>query len=142
MKYIYDIIALFEKFDDPDNWECPEGFDRENEIRRFLSFHKELERLTGESFVFETEDSIQDATFHSQIDIGEYNWLRFSNFGSMISIFREDEIDASLMNIIKKIASEKEYKYVPGTYTNVNYSGSKDGRSRIEDWWMRYFNWM
>lgn len=142
MKDRNHIITQFQKFDDPDNWECPEKFDRENEMRRFLDFHKELERVTGKSFVFETEDSIQDATFHSQIDIGEYNWLRFSNFGSMISIFQDDEIDIDLMKIIKQIALEKDYNYVPGVCTNEKYSGDKTDRSRIEDWWIRYFDWI
>jgi hypothetical protein len=132
---------LFKKFDDPELWEYPRGFDHNNAVKRFKRFVVALNFATGKTYEFETESHIQDASFHSQINLGN-GWLRFSNFGDMVAVTPDCEITPELRGIVQQLLLQHEYVFVETEFAEAPYTGQNPGVTGIEDWWIRYFDWV
>jgi len=132
---------LFKKLDDPKYWEYPRGFDHSDAVRRFKKFVEALNKATGKTHEFETEFKIQDASFHSQINLGT-GWLRFSNFGDMVAISPDCEITPEKIEIIQHLLLLHEYVFVVTEFAEAPYTGQNPGVTGIEDWWTRYFDWV
>ncbi len=134
-------LALFSEHDHPARWEYPETFHHQQAIARFRRFAEELDEVTQVCHRLETESQIQDASFHSQIDLGS-GWLRFSNFGSMVSITPDHEVDDRTVGIIRGICAKMGYTFVPTAFAELPYTGENPGVTGIRDWWIRYFDWV
>jgi hypothetical protein len=94
-------MQILEANDDPKNLEFPPDFDYEAAERRFLEMAQEFERVVGVPSKIMSGSSIQDASFHGEIDLAVEHlpfrpeWaeqatlivaLRVSNFGRMASV--------------------------------------------------------
>jgi hypothetical protein len=134
-------LALFHKYDDPIQWEYPIGFDYNTAVSRFRHFAAQLDTLTAVPHKIETGSLIQDASFHSQIDLGA-GWLRFSNFGNMVSITPDHQINDITISLVAKLCQENEYLFVPTEVAETPYTGKNPGVTGISSWWIRYFDWV
>lgn len=136
-----ETLILFKSLDDPKNWECPNEFEFRKAIERFKKFVEDFDSATGIAHDFETESYIQDASFHSQINLGN-GWLRFSNFGDMVAVTPEAEIPLEQMTKIEELLVSHGYVFVNTEYAEVPYTGQNRGVDGIPDWWTRYFDWV
>jgi len=136
-----EVMLLFQEYDDPIRWNYPIGFDYQHAITRFHDFREALDKATGIRHLFETGGMIQDASFHSEINLG-VGWLRFSNFGNMVSISPDHEVDEQTLAIIEDICDQKGYFFIPTQFTERPYTGKNSGVTGIPDWWIRYFDWV
>ena len=136
-----EALALFRKHDDPVRWECPRDFERHRAIARFRGFAAALDAAAGSAHDIETGSQIQDASFHSQIALGS-GWLRFSNFGDMVSITPDYELDDATLALVSSLCHEKGYCFVPTAFGELPYDGTNPGVTGIRDWWIRYFDWV
>jgi hypothetical protein len=69
-------------------------------------------------------------------------WLRFSNFGDMVALTPDHEVDAATLNIILRLCVEKGYVFIPTEVAERPYDGQNPGVTGIEDWWVRFFDWV
>jgi hypothetical protein len=136
-----EAMLLFQKHDDPTRWEYPVGFDYERATQKFREFAAAFDAETGTPHATETGSHIQDASFHSQINLGT-GWIRFSNFGDMVSITPDREIDYATVAIIQRLCDEEGYVFIPTEFTESPYTGANPGVTGIRDWWIRYFDWV
>ena len=134
-------LDLFRKNDDPVHSVYPPGFDHGAARSRFQRFAAALDSATGVSHATETGSYIQDASFHSQIDLGS-GWLRFSNFGDLVAITPDHEVDAETLDCVRRLCRERRYVFVPTELTELPYTGENPGVTGIRDWWIRYFDWI
>jgi len=136
-----EALELFHKYDDPIQWDYPIGFDHNSAVSRFRHFASEFDALTGVSHKIDTESSIQDASFHSQMDLGS-DLLRFSNFGNMVSITPNHQVNEGTIALVLKLCQENEYFFVPTEFAEMPYTGENPGVAGISSWWIRYFDWV
>jgi hypothetical protein len=136
-----DVARLLLKHDDRTQWEHPAAFDHKRATAKFSTLAQELERRIGRPIVIETGTSIQDASFHSQIQL-DGGWLRFSNFGEMIALTPDNEVPADVVGMVKALASEHGYVFVPTAALERPYPATVDGASSITTWWIRFFDWL
>lgn len=102
-----EALQIFHQYDDPIRWEYPEGFDYPSAVSRARDFVAVLDKITGNPHEFETESYIQDASFHSRINLG-FGWLRFSNFGNMVSIAEIDPIEKEIVVLVQKLCERED----------------------------------
>jgi hypothetical protein len=136
-----DDIAFLQQHDDPVRWEYPEGFDYSAAVSRFREFVAKINRVLGTRFKTETESHIQDASFHSQVDLGGV-WLRFSNFGDMVAVTDDSFADPDTLRIVRAHLSDHCYRFMPNSVLDQPYTGSNLGVTGIDTWWIRYFDWV
>jgi hypothetical protein len=134
-----EALEIFHQNDDPQNWEFPVDFD-DQAFDRFEEFYKAFERRTGLQLPHTSD--FQDTSFHSIINLDGNHWLRFSNFGNLISINADESVNKELLKTIKTLAKEHGYIYIPSRYTDLPYDGKNPGVSGIKTWWARYFDWV
>ena len=134
-------LSLFRENDDPIRWEYPDGFDYPKAVSRFKAFVDDLKTSTGLSCKIETESAIQDASFHSQVDLGAGS-LRFSNFGEMVAITPDHKVAGSILVAVQQLCPKHGYVLIPTEFTELPYTGVNPGVTGIRDWWIRYFDWI
>jgi hypothetical protein len=136
-----EIEALLASNDDSLGWECPRNFDRSQAVQQFRKFLSALEDETGLRFEFETESSIQDASFHSEIRM-QTGWLRFSNFGRMIAFTPDYEAPSDVVATIHRLAPGHGYSIIPTDALETDYTSKRDGSEKIDSWWIRFFDYL
>ena len=136
-----EVLALFREHDDPACWEYPRDFNYDDAIARFREFAAAFDAATGITHRVETESHIQDASFHSQIDLGG-GWLRFSNFGNMVSFDPSLEVDEGTLDKLRTLCREKGYVFIPPDFIEYPYTGANPGVTGIRDWGIRYFDYV
>lgn len=136
-----DALALFREYDDAENVEYPAAFDYKAAVARFRSFAAALDAATVVSHSLETESHIQDASFHSQIDLGA-GWLRFSNFGEMVSLTADHEVSEATLAVVLHLCVDQGYIFIPTEFAELPYTGGTVGVDGIRDWGIRYFDWL
>jgi hypothetical protein len=94
-----EALNLFNTHNDAIYWEYTKYFDLDEANKRFRHFAHAFDIATRKTHPIETGTSIQDASFHSQIDLGG-TYLRFSNFGNMVTVDDEGAIDSQSLSII------------------------------------------
>lgn len=134
-----EALALFEELDDPKYCEEPPGFDLEAAEARFAAFVSALDAATGCHHPVETGAHIQDASFHSQVDLGG-DWLRFSAFGEMVTVRDTELVDPTTLDTVRRLCVERGYVFIPPEFTKLPYTGNNRGVTGIRDWWIRYFD--
>lgn len=138
-------LLCLRSFDDPVHWDQPPDFDRAVAAQRSEVFCADLKSRSRISLGFESGDSVQDASFHSQIHMsihGEVVSLRFSNFGDMAALMGEAAVPAALLDKIKNLLGIHGYTYIPEFVLEEPYTGVNLRVSGIQDWWVRYFDWV
>ena len=136
-----EALELFHKYNDPRRWEYPEKYDYLGAISQFSRFVKALDVATGHPHKVETGSHIQDASFHSEVYINT-GWLRFSNFGNMVSITPDHEVDSATVTTILRLCQEMGYTFIPTEFTELPYTGTNPGVTGIRNWWIRYFDYV
>ena len=136
-----ETLRLFALHDDPVNWEYPPSYDHKREISRFGEFLKELEQRLGATLAYESESRIQDASFHSQILL-DGGTLRFSNFGDMVALSIDHEVDRQTVQVIERLCKEMNYFLIDTKLAELPYTGVNPGVTGIGSWWIRYFDWV
>ena len=136
-----DVLALFCEHDDPVRWEYPKGFDYTDAVLRFREFAAAFDAATGVKHPIETGSHIQDASFHSQIDLGG-GWLRFSNFGDMVSFDPSSQLGVGTFDKLRTLCRDNGYILIPPDFTELPYTGLNPGVTGIRDWGIRYFDWV
>lgn len=128
--------AILHKYDDtPDLTQANDN----DQSDKFYTFLEKLKDHTQKDYEYESGDLIQDANFHSLIFVGEKrHQLIFSNYGNLMSISNEEDVDPNTLNRIKTLAKVLGYTYIPDKLTGQPYDG-KD--SQTDSWWQRYFSW-
>ena len=132
---------LLRSLDDPVNWESPPGMDYEDQIARFFQFVSQLEKRLGNKLKVETGSNIQDASFHSEVLLGN-TCLRFSNFGNMIAVSDDKAIPPVTLETVVELAQQNGYIFIPTELLEEEYDGDNPGVTGIRDWWIRYFDWV
>lgn len=148
-----DYDALLRRHDDPSAWEAPAGFDREAAEARFRALLPALEKALGAPIEFEDGPYIQDASFHAQLFLPrgalrrelsdvERGVVRFSNFGSMVTVSRDDAVEPAVLARLRDVVTAAGYSYVPESALDRPYTGRNPGVTGIATWWIRYFDWI
>jgi len=141
-----DVLSLLKEHDDPVYWEHPPGFDYRIEQERLLSFVDEFAKALKITPKVETGICIQDASFHSQIifavGFARFHSLRFSNFGSFITISDDEDVPDEMLVSIKQLAENYGYTYIPCQLLDANYTGNNPGVTGIDTWWIRFFDYV
>ncbi|MEM6329005.1 MAG: hypothetical protein AAF790_02025 [Planctomycetota bacterium] len=140
-KSSHEFSQLFAEHDDPVRWEYPSGMDYRREIERFQAFFAQLQEHLAVALEYETEAHVQDASFHSQIRIGE-TWLRFSNFGGMVAFDDDDAINTQTRHSAMRLLQQNGYRFVPSVELQHRYTGRNPGITGIPDWYTRFFSWI
>lgn len=139
-------MALLNEYDDPVLWEYPAGFDYRFEQDRFQNFAREFSIALNLTPKIETGICIQDASFHSQlifpVGLARFHLLRFSNFGSFLTINDDEDLPDEIFATILRLAKEFKYTYIPYRYLDANYNGANPGVTGIDSWWVRYFDYV
>ena len=137
---------LLKLHDDPANTSASVRFDSTCAFKRFRLFLYELNAAAGDDFRFECGGQTEDATFHSQVFISDSEddicFIRFSNFGDLVSIYSDHEVDRQLNKLILSLLAKHNYTYLPFAETALEYTGLNAGRAGIDTWWSRYFGWI
>ena len=136
-----EALALFHRFDHPTHGEYPPGFDYPASVQRARKFVSELDSARGTHHLFETEAHIQDASFHSQADLGRA-MLRFSNFGEMLATTSDEAVPDDVLQLVHHLAERFGYRFVPSRYTDIAYSGRNPGVDGIRTWGHRFFEYL
>jgi len=141
-----NILELLKIHDDPEHWEYPLGFDYNAEQKRFLQFAGAFSAALNLNPKIETGSCIQDASFHSQlifsVGLAKFHSLRFSNFGSFITINDGEDLPEEMLATTLQLADEFGYTYIPYRYLDADYTGSNPGVTGIDSWWIRYFDYV
>jgi hypothetical protein len=133
--------SLFRTLDDPERWEEPRAFDRIHATKRFRAFATDLESRLSAPCAVETDSAIQDASFHSQIQLPG-GWLRFSSFGDMIAFTLDHNVPEGVVNVVRELATVHKYTLIPTAVLEESYAGSNRGVTGISTWWDRFFDWV
>ena len=132
--------------DDPEHWEYPLGFDYIAEQNRFLEFAEAFSDSLNLNPKIETGTCIQDASFHSQlifpVGLDRFHALRFSNFGSFVTINDDEGVPDEMLAKINRLAEEFRYTYIPYRFLDADYTGANPGVTGIDSWWVRYFDYV
>ena len=135
---------LLKEHDDPVNWEWPDGFDYKAATAKFAAFVELLEVEFDAKLTLESGVKIQDASFHSQVFVSPAGSdrfvIRFSNFGEMVAINDDANVDSAVFQKLLKMFLDHGYNYIPSDVLNESYSGSNPGVDGIETWWIRFFD--
>lgn len=141
-----DYVELLQRFDDPQRWEYPKGFDYDAATGRFAIFADALSSALGQPLRTESERYIQDASFHSQIylplDKERFALIRFSNFGDMVTVSEDEPIPNEVKEMVIDLLGHHNYVYVPASVLEHPYTGVNPGVTGIRNWWIRYFDWV
>ncbi|HBE71074.1 MAG TPA: hypothetical protein DDW52_23250 [Planctomycetaceae bacterium] len=141
-----NIVDCLETNDDPERWEYPLGFDYQAEQRRFHEFAAAFSAAFSITSKIETGACIQDASFHSQlifsVGLARSHSLRFSNFGSFVTVNDDEDVPNKMLSTILKLADQFGYIYIPYRYLDADYTGSNPGVTGIDSWWVRYFDYV
>lgn len=141
-----DFTEPLQRHDDPEHWGYRPGFDYKIAARRFTKFTEALSSALGVPLKSETGNTIQDASFHSQIFLPveeeRYTLIRFSNFGDMATISADEPVPTALMEAVVKLLDKHGYVYVPASILEQPYTGRNPGVTGISNWWIRYFDWV
>jgi hypothetical protein len=139
------LIALLEQLDDREHLELPADFYYERANERFEAFFRALEVELGARLQSESGLMIQDASFHAMVRLptgAERNdWLRFSNFGGIVSVYEDHNVPAELLERVVALAERHGYTYIPFRLLGGPTPAALVGR-HIPDWWTRYFEWL
>ena len=150
MERIDQYIETLEKYDHPERWEDPESFDYVKEQSDFFAAKDRIQYVLRKKLECETGSNIQDASYHSQIFLGEgtlklegeYALVRFSNFGKLIAFVNEDSIIESVKIDIIQNLNELGYTHIPEHVLYQPYTGKNKGVTGIDSWWVRYFDFV
>lgn len=87
--------------------------------------------------------SIQDASFHSQIDLCIKDsvpdvGIRFSNFGNMVTILNEEILPKNKFDEILNLFESEDYCYIPEAVLGVHYDGKLENFEG--SWFTRFFD--
>ena len=136
-----ELLQLFGRLDDPKWWEAPPGFDRTKATQRVRSFVSELNADLAEPATVETGPAIQDASFHSQVELPGGR-LRFSSFGDMVAFTPDHEVPTELVKLVGLLAPRHGYRLIPTEVLELPYTGRNPGVTGIATWWSRFFDWV
>ena len=141
-----ELMAILDAHDDVRNSATPEGFDLELAINRFHSFLAALNKSLGSDLRSEAGGQVEDATFHSQVFLSDAEddicFIRFSNFGDMVSVYSDNEIEHEVNELLMSLFEQHNYKYLPFAKVAIEYTGHNSGEIGIDTWWSRYFGWI
>lgn len=136
-----ETLRYFESQNDPESWGYPSNFDYQGQSERAKRFHEQLSDLLESKFCYESGANIQDASFHSQIYLNG-GLLRFSNFGDMVAITPEHDVDDQVVSAIETLCEEMKFVFVESEFAELAYTGKNLGVTGIDSWWVRYFDWV
>ena len=162
-----EAIKIFEANDDPINWEYPKDYEYDKSIKKFKEFVNEIQVKFKEIIEFETESHIQDASYHSELYLPSsvlsvpsvetrkqnimgkerdvqlrHGVIRFSNFGNMVTIYEEEDIKKEYLDYIFTLFDKYGYIYINSKYLNEKYTGKNPGVTGIDNWQIRYFDFV
>ena len=141
-----DYMQLLREHDDPTHWEYPPGFDYRAAKARFGKFAGELSAALGVFLEIEAGNSIQDASFHSQVFLppadGPEVSIRFSNFGDMVTVGEGGRLPEGTLGTIRELFGRYGYVYVPACVLDQPYTGGNPGVTGIETWRILYFDYV
>ncbi len=125
----------------------PEGFDYELAVRRFHALAEILQQTLGVAHITESEELIQDASFHSQIIFELENsavvLVRLSNFGDLVAMSANaDQLTPSTKREVLQTIEHHGYQVVPMDIVHRPYSGTQYGAGDITTWWRRFFDYL
>jgi hypothetical protein len=134
---------LLRAYDERDCYEFPTQDSYDDLWQRARGVQCDLAEKLGCPFDF--DDTVQDASFHSEIGLpggarhGPQPSLRFSNFGSMVSV-TIPEVAPSVLSAVRDVLRNHNFIYVPRAVLDVRYEGVLR-HDVIESWWVRYFDY-
>jgi hypothetical protein len=115
-------MLLLKEHDDPVNWEWPDGFDYKQATAKFAAFVELLGVEFDAKLTPETGVQIQDASFHSQVFVSPAGSdrfvIRFSNFGEMVAIHDDANVDSEVFKKLVKMFADHGYNYIPSDVLN------------------------
>jgi len=140
------------RFDDPDDWEFPKGFNYEIFKEKALKVNSYLIDELNLNTQFEGAESNQDASFCISIIFTDYkikgvhglyiSSIRFSNFGNLVTLKNRDVLPVDISNLIIQTLQNEKYIYLDEEDLNFPYDGNSKDRYLPESWWIRYFDWL
>lgn len=147
---------LLSSFDDAQEWYAPKHFDYFKKMESVRNVTKLLEEHTG--YKFEIDESVQDASFFTEIKIlessiqerkdkglnylGLYSlFIRFSSFGNLVTMSCRSDFDLGQDDIIKILRNEG-YIYIDPKDSDEPYDGKNKSLIDEYTWWDRYFSYM
>lgn len=155
-----ELKKLLLSFDDLEECEAPKNFNYANEMKKIRSIKNQIENIIKKELII--DEYVQDASFFTELAIlqksqnkqksnGESSVylydlsIRFSSFGSMVTIFNntENNID-NKYNIEKVIEILKDDGYI---YINLEsldeaYDGINKYITKGDTWFTRYFDYI
>lgn len=102
----------------------------------------ELEAAFGEHLTVEAGAAeLQDAPYFMQIWLNP-GGLRFSNFGQMVALIPEEDMQPAdeRLQVVIDVVHEHGFLFVPQRYTQAPYGGHLRN-SHLSRWWDRFFDW-
>jgi hypothetical protein len=141
-----DYQELLHRYDSHTHWECPPDFAYREAQSRFNQFVADLSAALGVEIGADTNGSIQDASFHSQIFVplpaGRLALVRFSYFGDMVTVSDDEPVPEEMLQLLQQLFAQHRYVYVPAAVLSTPYTGIAPGIGGIDTWWIRYFDWL
>lgn len=141
--------------DEIGRYETPKKFNYRELTNNVNNLKTQLENEFNAAF--KLDNRIQDASFHYDLAIPEklisnpeknlaYS-IRVSNFGNMITIFREDDVKPEYITNLKQLISESGFHYISPTDLDELYDGTFEEFKSINtdgpiSWSVRYFDYL
>jgi hypothetical protein len=60
----------------------------------------------------------------------------------MATVSEDEPVPDKLMRTIVELLEKHNYIYVPSSVLDQPYTGKNPGVDGIENWWIRYFDWL
>jgi hypothetical protein len=144
-------IAYLVEVDDAHNAEHPVGFKSSLAEQKFSGLVDGLNKHYRINLAIHSGKSIQDSSFHAEssipaewlIEHGYILKLRASNFGNLLAVVDDDGmIKTDYLNVIRQLAQEMHYRFVPTCVLLETYTGTNKGIEGFQNWMHRYFDWL
>jgi len=137
-------LELLRAHDESGCYEFPRDFDYKHLGGRVAACRKALSERLGRSLAI--DDQVQDASFHADVILRETSTgndtlhrssVRFSNYGSMVSVTDADLSGAELA-IVREVVGNHDFIFVPFEILDAPYEGA----AGFASWWIRYFDYL
>ena len=150
-------LQLLEMTDDLVACEYPVNFDFRVSMQRVKALKPKLDAIAGKTF--EIDENVQDASFFTELAIFEeadfssntgkiiYTVLgiRFSSFGNLFTIWSNSVTEKLKQSKVDEIIAETErhgFVFVEVEALDEPYTGKHLHLSHLENWWLRYFDYL
>jgi hypothetical protein len=141
---------ILRQHDEANAFEFPRNFDCKALERRASIVEGRLNEECGELTKFEGALYNQDASFSVAVCLHGHERsmgqgiclpsIRFSNFGSLVSITWPELIPSERLELIVRILEAEGFTFLPQDELDCPYDGVMSGK--FESWWIRYFDWL